>query len=458
MIVPYLFQALRRIRLFLGPFALVALGLVSCRDLPTQPAEENALGPLPSPSFDEIVLPGGLEWGECGILPVPTIGPIQICLPSPEAWEVTGRGLVVLALGYVSPFATEVPDYTVGGRPVSEIVTDLGFAFVTAALGKPGLPLPGQGEAILAALPGVFASSVAPPGPAYLVGPSEGGVFAARVMERAQPVMGYDGGMLLCAPLGSFQGQLRYLGDFAVVFDYLLRGTAPDFLEKGGVWPFGPHYPDAVEQILMWEVLESQIALALQTDPDAADLFRVTGVALDRTNPTASAASAAADLMKRNVEGTADAQLVLQGNPFGNLFRKYRGSSNDWALNRGVLRFEPTLRSLSIVREHYETSGRLTVPAVQLHNTGDPMVPYWQKSLYVAKVLLRGRIGKLISLPVFSYGHCNFTEGQLLFGFWLLTRASGNEMALPAAAFSRPSSVSEFLDLATERGVRPEIR
>lgn len=35
----------------------------------------------------------------------------------------------------------------------------------------------------------------------------------------------------------------------------------------------------------------------------------------------------------------------------------------------------------------FETSGRLRRPAESLHTTGDPIIPFWQRTLYRAKVL-----------------------------------------------------------------------
>ncbi len=50
-------------------------------------------------------------------------------------------------------------------------------------------------------------------------------------------------------------------------------------------------------------------------------------------------------------------------------------------------------------------------------------MPFAHELLYLAKVRPTGR-GRFIPLPVFRYGHCNFTTQEILFGLGVLVAQS----------------------------------
>ena len=62
--------------------------------------------------------------------------------------------------------------------------------------------------------------------------------------------------------------------------------------------------------------------------------------------------------------------------------------------------------------QNYETTGLLAHPLVTLHTLADPVMPFWQETLYAAKVLATGSSAELTQIPVPSYGHCNVTGPQ----------------------------------------------
>jgi hypothetical protein len=67
----------------------------------------------------------------------------------------------------------------------------------------------------------------------------------------------------------------------------------------------------------------------------------------------------------------------------------------------------------------YITTGNPTIPVVGLHTTGDDVVPFSQELLYWGKVTFGGS-GSYTPLPVFRYGHCNFTTAELVAGLQFL--------------------------------------
>ena len=93
----------------------------------------------------------------------------------------------------------------------------------------------------------------------------------------------------------------------------------------------------------------------------------------------------------------------------------------------------------------YQTSGRLVRPLVTLHTTLDELVPFWHELLYDAKVRAAGRGGRLISLPVFRYGHCNFTIAELVAAFGLLVQqVTGAQPAGLVQRFDRGQAIRDF--------------
>jgi hypothetical protein len=107
-----------------------------------------------------------------------------------------------------------------------------------------------------------------------------------------------------------------------------------------------------------------------------------------------------------NVFATTDAQITLGGNPYDNIGTVYRGSLNDARLNAMVARFAASPTAVSSLHE-YETTGLLRDPLVNLHTTADPVVPFWQETLYKAKVQSTGSSSELVQIPALRYGHCN---------------------------------------------------
>ncbi|MGI9040718.1 MAG: hypothetical protein ACR2HK_06405, partial [Gemmatimonadales bacterium] len=161
------------------------------------------------------------------------------------------------------------------------------------------------------------------------------------------------------------------------------------------------------------------------------ELLQVTGAPADFGNPV-EVGTTVLGILWYSAYATADANQRLGGQPYDNATRVYRGSSDDAALNQGVGRFtaDPAARA-AIGR--FETSGRLSVPLVTLHTTGNPVVPFVHDSLYAAKAASAGSAELLRQRPVERYGHCSFSRDDLLGGFFTL-------LGIPSLPSQRSSS------------------
>jgi pimeloyl-ACP methyl ester carboxylesterase len=336
-------------------------------------------------------IPGALPSGALSLICVPASG-----------WN--GQ-LVVFAHGYVAPGAPkDFYHLVVGGVNLPVLVQSFGFAFATTSYRDNGLVILEGMEDILELLT-LFRTTREAPSRTFITGASEGGLVAALLLERHRDE--FDAGLAACGPVGSFRGQINYIGDFRVLFDYFFPGVIP------GTAIDVP--PDVVAGWATTYLPAVQKALA-DNPGRALELMRTARAAHDPRN-FATVLQTAANVLWYNVFGATDAQDKLGGNPYGNRFRFYVGSSNDLRLNLRVQRFSASSLALAEMAK-YETAGNLKRRLVTLHTTADEVVPFWHEPLYLTKVLFSGHTG-LVPLPVVRYGHCSFTPDEILGAFAL---------------------------------------
>jgi pimeloyl-ACP methyl ester carboxylesterase len=315
--------------------------------------------------------------------------------------------LVVYAHGYVAPqLPLMLPSEELGLFP--DLLPGLlsqGYAFATTSYSKNGYAVEQAGKD-LNALVRHFKTHVLPNAglldKVFVVGASEGGLITTMLVEKHPGV--YDGGLAMCGPIGGMPAQVQYLADFRVVFDYFFPT----------VFSFG--VTDVPEDAWQnWASYEAGIPLALQGDPAAtSQLFSVTGAAFDAGDPT-SIDTTTLGILFYSIWGTNDLIATAGGMPYDNQDTWY-GLPSDVELNDGVERVESDGRARAYVRRAYQPTGELYVPLVTLHNTLDPVVPYWHEDLYAS----RATPGLFQHIPVEGYGHCAFTAEQVLTAFGIL--------------------------------------
>jgi hypothetical protein len=205
------------------------------------------------------------------------------------------------------------------------------------------------------------------------------------------------------------------------VFDYFFPGLIPGSVLE---------VPQSVRDL--WEtVYIPAIVVAFAARPEAArELFAVTGAPTAGTD-LRSMVETASGLLWYNVFGTADAQARLGGQPFDNTARVYSGSSDDATLNAKIERFTADPAALAGL-ERFKTSGMLRGPVVNLHTTGDPIIPFGQAALYLAKLQAAGTNSLFTQIDVDRYGHCTFQPAELLSAFSTLQ----GKLRTPAASAS----------------------
>jgi pimeloyl-ACP methyl ester carboxylesterase len=324
----------------------------------------------------------------------------RICFPA--SWN---GNLVLYAHGYVAPQnALTLPDEQIAGQSISGVVTGLGYAFASTSYRSNGLVAADGVDDLLELVDTIGRRFEPDPARTAVIGFSEGGLVAALAAERHPDR--FDGALAACGPVGDFRSQLEYIGDFRLVFDYLLPGVLPGTAVD---------VPQSVAD--RWDDLYVPAIIAsLAANPEAArELVAITRAPV-ASNDLRSIAETTVGLLWYNVFGTADAQQRLGGQPLDNSSRVYSGSSNDEALNAGVIRFSADPAAHAALTR-FETTGNLDVPIVLLHTTGDPIVPVDQASLYSAKVRAAGASSRLSETSFERYGHCTFEAPEVLGAF-----------------------------------------
>ena len=359
-----------------------------------------------SPAGDQRVVSTGISLSSPapGCTPYASGSAIHvICVP--EAWN---GSLVVYAHGYVSPVEPNPPLFPADTLVAAQVVLPFGFAFAATSYPDLGLVIPGAVED-LASLVNEFKLMAPQTKEVFLVGFSEGGLVTTKAVEKYPEV--FSGGLACCGPVGDFRWQINYFGDFFVAFNYFFPDVFEGKADPGDVAP---------EVIAGWETkYVPRIKAAIADTSRTSQLLRVTQAPVDSGN-AASVEQTVLSVLWYDVFATGDAINKLGGQPFDNSLRWYSGSSNDWALNRGVKRFRADSAALQSIQASYQTSGHLKRPLVTMHTTGDPVVPYWHEVLYDWKALLSGSLLLHTNIPIARYGHCKFEPNELLVGFAIL--------------------------------------
>ncbi len=381
-----------------------------------------------------------------------------VIYPPKTRWT---RDLVVFAHGYV--FADPIDPFKQPESPWDQairgdlnlpgILVNLGYAFAISGYRKDGLAIKEGVQDIVALVKHIKATN-SKVRRVFLTGASEGGEVTTLALER-YPTL-FAGGLSTCGPIGDFQGQVNYWGDFRVLFDQVFPAALRYPSMAGLPYPDSTPVEIAPEVMLGWGT-EAEPGPVAQTvgyivsqapDPVLEQLLAASKAPYDVDDPSTKLATIAG-LLTYNVMATNEARMELSGNPYGN-----NGLVNGIPVEPVVA--DPS--ALAEIQANYQTSGKLSRQLVVMHTTGDPIVPFWHTTLYLKKVIRTGSLRKLSLIPVSRYGHCNFTPAEAVFGFYVMVlrstlqpfSAGQVKRALPDAA-----SLKEFQALK-ENGLEVE--
>jgi pimeloyl-ACP methyl ester carboxylesterase len=281
-------------------------------------------------------------------------------------------------------------------EPISPMFTPLlerGYAVAQSAYAQTGWAVE-QAYADTEKLRQHFTDRHGKPKQIWALGMSMGGTLTALTIETKADV--YAGALSLCGAIGSSDAMFQR--DFAVraAFDYYF----PDLL--GPLVPVPADYvPDAR--------VEAKIMGAFLAKPEALQaLLRWYGAA-DRKNLI--------PVIAFNTFEVKEMQQRTHGNPFDNAELIYVGSGDDAALNDGVRRYRGDAQAREYLTKWYMPSGKLLRPFLELHDTGDPLVPASDDFEYAMVTQRAGHGDNFVQQYVNREGHCAFTPQEIAKAF-----------------------------------------
>jgi pimeloyl-ACP methyl ester carboxylesterase len=301
--------------------------------------------------------------------------------------------LWVYAHGVVDP---QAPIALPAVGPLKDALVAQGFAFATSSYSQNGYAVK-QGAQDIHQLKGLFTARFGPPVRTYLFGHSLGGAVVQDLAEM-YPTQ-YDGSLPICGLVGGGVGEVQYLGNARVTFDYFFPDVLPGGAFSTPLLNFSPGSP-AFSAVLG--------ALVAGFNPPNFLTVQYANVArLPGSNPT-EIISSGLQVAGFSVRFTQDLlERTHDHIPFDNMATVYTGSFNDAALNAGVERLSAMPDALNYMEKYYTPTGQLQIPMLTLHTTADPIVPFAQEAAYAQIVANAGASSRLVQQSVNRYGHCN---------------------------------------------------
>ena len=330
--------------------------------------------------------------------------PIHQILVPPTGWN---GNLVVFAHGFVPPIAPlQLPPEAAQFRAMA---MSAGFAFATTSYPTNGMVIT-EGLADLVNLVAEFKTAYPQTQKVFLIGASMGGLIAAQAAEKHPGT--FNGVLAICGVYGSFLVETAHLANFHAIFDYFFPGIIP-----------GDAVTVPMETMLRWQTMYvPQIGAACSNPANSnkvRQLLAVTKLPVNTADPQ-SIVTSIVTVLSLGIYATEDVKARLGGQPFGNRFFWYFGSDDDRALNAGVKRYQADPAAVIATNTLFGTTGKIQVPVVTLHSTGDHIAPISQQLLYGVKIILARKTALYTGIPVIGFGHCVFDQQQLLAAFGTL--------------------------------------
>ena len=266
-----------------------------------------------------------------------------------------------------------------------------GYAWGASSFSSTSL-IPGRAADETAALWDFFARRYRRPAKTYVMGASMGGAASHVAAERY--ANRFDGALALCGA-ASQTPAVAITSDFFAAAANATGVTQREFDSRASV---GALIRDRIRPALRRASTRRRfedIAIALTGGPRPFDRegFR----AEEETN-------------------WERAELTLSAGLADNRRTVYRLGApspvSSAAFNRGVIRFRPVEANRRGFLTGNETNGRLAMPTLSLHTTGDGQVPYEQARILQREVDAAGR-GRMLVQRVFDDpGHCGFNSAE----------------------------------------------
>jgi pimeloyl-ACP methyl ester carboxylesterase len=372
----------------------------ACVDDATAPQ----IRPLPNPDVARVV------WADSA---VGETGPGSLyALYKPTNWN---GDAVFYAHGFVDAAApVALPTTQDSANVLRDALGAMGYAVAMSSYSSNGYDFE-DGLRRTHQLKGLLTSRFGRPERSYLAGHSLGGQIGLGLAERYRGQ--YDGALLMCGVLGGSEAHFTWLGNVRVLFDFFYPGVLPGDVRSV---PAGTTPNDIINRALP----------AIMANPGPVFVI----AAIDQTplagrNPNEIINSLVYALVW-HARGINDVTDRAQGHlPYGNAGIVFTDAAPAFlplppvsasllgAINAMVPRYEATPDAAAWVARNFEPSGVLHFPVLTLHTLHDQAVPFFHETIFGGLVAQAGSSAFLVQRTVNTYGHCNFTQGEVLTAF-----------------------------------------
>jgi len=343
--------------------------------------------------------------------------------------------IIVYAHGYVDPIAElALPEDKVDGVLIKDLITSNYFGYASTSYSENGFAVKEAVNDIK--FLGNLIKAHYKPTKLYIGGVSEGGLVAMKMLEREDQDV-YDAGLVVCGPIGDFNAQLDYFGDFHVLFNYLFAPELASInLNLGS--------PEGVPETLVenWYSIVDNLD-NLITDQNIWKLPVLLNTAKVPTEgvPLELYPNLIKDILRFNIMATNDMIERVHGVPYDNsdpdkvytcdynvfppgtdysVYLAFMAQLNYEIKQNAITADKQALQRIELL---YETSGSPNVPVVLMHNTGDHIAPIFHYYEYLNKT---DRPDLIYPIEKNTPGHCNFDYNEIINGIGIMVALSNN--------------------------------
>jgi len=330
------------------------------------------------------------------------IGPGALySLDKPANWN---GDLVLYIHGYTTPGS---PISLPNNGAIRDKLLGAGFAVAASSFSENGYAVP---EAMRQThqLRSLFVSRVAKPERVFLFGLSLGGIVGMELVEKFPQQ--YNGAFLASGVVGGTREEVKYISDTKVLFDQLYPSV-----HLGGLYDPIP-ITDPNTQLI------APVVGAVQANPQGLGILQLVTRHPLAGNNGQEITTSLVTVLGFQMFGATDLLDRMHGHSFfDNAGYTYTNAALPQSilgpLNAGVARFSSTADAGTWMDHYGEPSGELRIPVLTIHNTRDPVVPFFHEALLADAVSARGFSDNLVQRSKNSYGHASFTPDELLQNF-----------------------------------------
>ena len=327
-------------------------------------------------------------------------------LAVPDNWN---GDLVVYAHGYVDRGAPlVVPTEQDEAGELRDLLLDSGYAVACSSYSMNGFAVR-EGTVDTLALNHTFKKQFGKPERTFLVGHSLGGLVCVRLAECLPNH--YDGVLTVAGMIGGSKVEIDYVANVRILFEASYPGVLPGAID---------YVPPGLD--LMTNVVFPVIGAISANPTNAIAISMMDQTPVPWTSGEELVGSFAYTL-GFYYRGHTDL-LLRTGTPtfFNNEELVYTSGFLPQDLLDGINyyapRFSSTRKAEKYLRRNYESTGRLRIPMLGIHNRRDPVVPIFHQSVYAEKVAKRGHPDLLVQRAIERHGHTdNFSAAEVFGAF-----------------------------------------